>query len=86
MYEGWYLLKYWMQAPSECIQGSGGKMEQSEIKKICLRCMRVSDDPEVCPFCGREKRGQQTWSKALAPGTILNNKILIGNILGILPR
>ncbi|MEE5989488.1 MAG: protein kinase [Lachnospiraceae bacterium] len=57
-------------------------MEQSEIKKICLRCMRVSDDPEVCPFCGREKRGQQTWSKALAPGTILNNKILIGNILG----
>ena len=44
--------------------------------------MRVSDDPEICPFCGREKRGQQTWSKALAPGTILNNKILIGNILG----
>ncbi|MCR5119075.1 MAG: serine/threonine protein kinase [Lachnospiraceae bacterium] len=57
-------------------------MEQSEIGKICLRCMKVSDEPEICPFCGKEKAGQQTWSKALAPGTILNQKILIGNILG----
>ena len=44
--------------------------------------MKVSDEPEICPFCGKEKAGQQTWSKALAPGTILNTKILIGNILG----
>ncbi|MBP3468658.1 MAG: serine/threonine protein kinase [Lachnospiraceae bacterium] len=57
-------------------------MERSEIEKICLRCMRISDDVGICPYCGREKTGQQTWSKALAPGTILNNKILIGNILG----
>ncbi|MBR1472215.1 MAG: protein kinase [Lachnospiraceae bacterium] len=57
-------------------------MEQSEIGKICLRCMKVSDDVGICPYCGKEKRGQQTWSKALAPGTILNSKILIGNILG----
>ncbi|MGN0345650.1 MAG: protein kinase [Lachnospiraceae bacterium] len=57
-------------------------MEVSEIKKICLRCMRISEEEEICPFCGREKAGKLTWSKALAPGTILNNKILIGNILG----
>lgn len=57
-------------------------MELSEIGKICLRCMRISDDVGICPHCGREKAGQLTWSKALAPGTILNNKILIGNILG----
>ncbi len=57
-------------------------MEQSEIGKICLRCMKVSDDVGICPYCGKEKAGQQTWSKALTPGTILNNKILIGNILG----
>lgn len=57
-------------------------MELSEIGKICLRCMKISDDVGICPFCGREKAGQLTWSKALAPGTILNNKILIGNILG----
>lgn len=57
-------------------------MEVSEIHKICLRCMKVSEEEEICPFCGKEKAGQLTWSKALAPGTILNNKILIGNILG----
>lgn len=57
-------------------------MELSEIGKICLRCMKTSDDVGICPHCGREKAGQLTWSKALAPGTILNNKILIGNILG----
>ena len=57
-------------------------MELSEIGKICLRCMKISNDEGICPYCGREKSGQLTWSKALAPGTILNNKILIGNILG----
>ncbi|MDE6687433.1 MAG: serine/threonine protein kinase, partial [Lachnospiraceae bacterium] len=57
-------------------------MELSEVGKICLRCMKISDDVGICPHCGREKAGQLTWSKALAPGTILNNKILIGNILG----
>lgn len=57
-------------------------MELSEVGKICLRCMKISDDVGICPHCGREKTGQLTWSKALAPGTILNNKILIGNILG----
>ncbi len=57
-------------------------MEQSEIGKICLRCMNISDDKDICPFCNHEKKGQLTWSKALAPGTILNHKILIGNIQG----
>jgi len=44
--------------------------------------MKISDEPDICPFCGHEKIGEKTWSKALTPGTILNNKILIGNILG----
>ena len=57
-------------------------MEYSEIGKLCLRCMRTSEDDNICPYCGKEKAGQQTWSKALPPGTVLNNKILIGNILG----
>lgn len=57
-------------------------MDLSEIGKICLACMRRSDDEGNCPYCGREKEGRQSWSKALAPGTVLNNKILIGNILG----
>ena len=44
--------------------------------------MQISDEADICPFCGHEKIGEKTWSKALTPGTILNNKILIGNILG----
>ena len=44
--------------------------------------MEISDNEGICPYCGKEKAGQQTWSKALAPGTVLNSKILIGNILG----
>ena len=44
--------------------------------------MKISDEPYICPFCGHEKIGEKTWNKALTPGTILNNKILIGNILG----
>lgn len=44
--------------------------------------MRISDDNDICPFCGHNKIGEKTWQNALTPGTILNNKILIGNILG----
>lgn len=57
-------------------------MDQTEIVKICLSCMKKSDDEGTCPYCGRDKAGKLSWSKALAPGTILNNKILIGDILG----
>ena len=57
-------------------------MNKYDIGKLCLRCMKISDEPDICPFCGHEKIGEKTWAKALTPGTILNNKILIGNILG----
>ncbi len=53
-----------------------------DYSKLCMRCMKKSDDIGICPYCGKEKAGSKTWSKALAPGTILNKKILIGNILG----
>lgn len=57
-------------------------MNKYDISKICLRCMRVSDNADTCPFCGRDKLGEKSWHNALTPGTILNNKILVGNILG----
>lgn len=53
-----------------------------DYTKLCMRCMKKSDDIGICPYCGKEKAGSKTWSKALAPGTILNRKLLIGNILG----
>lgn len=58
-------------------------MELSEIRKICLNCMNISEEEEVCPICGKPKRGTKSFGRALDPGTILNGKIIIGNILGM---
>lgn len=58
-------------------------MEASEIKKMCLSCMHMSKEDEFCPVCGKAKRGSKSYGRALEPGTILNGKILIGNILGM---
>lgn len=58
-------------------------MIASEIKKMCLCCMHMSKEDEFCPVCGKDKRGAKSYGRALEPGTILNGKILIGNILGM---
>ncbi|GEM_PF-1676796 len=58
-------------------------MEYSELSKMCLNCMHMSKEDEFCPVCGKPKRVTRSYEKALEPGTILNNKILIGNILGM---
>ena len=58
-------------------------MEISEIKKMCLCCMHMSKEDEFCPVCGKPKKGVKSYGEALEPGTILNGKILIGNILGM---
>ena len=41
----------------------------------------MSKEDEFCPVCGKPKRGVKSYGEALEPGTILNGKILIGNIL-----
>jgi len=43
----------------------------------------MSKEDEFCPVCGKPKRGVKSYGEALEPGTILNGKILIGNILGM---
>ena len=43
----------------------------------------MSKEDEFCPVCGKPKRGSKSFGRALEPGTILNGKILIGNILGM---
>lgn len=58
-------------------------MEISELRKMCLNCMHMSKEDEFCPVCGKPKRGVKSYGEALEPGTILNGKILIGNILGM---
>ena len=58
-------------------------MEISEIKKMCLNCMHMTKEEDFCPVCGKPKKGVKTFGRALEPGTILNGKFLIGNILGM---
>lgn len=58
-------------------------MEYSEIQKMCLNCMNMSMEDDFCPVCGKPKRGSKSFGRALEPGTVLNGKILIGNILGM---
>ncbi|MCQ2518270.1 MAG: serine/threonine protein kinase [Lachnospiraceae bacterium] len=58
-------------------------MEISEIGKMCLNCMHMSKEDEFCPVCGKPKRAGKSYGRALEPGTVLNGKILIGNILGM---
>lgn len=58
-------------------------MEISDIGKICLNCMHMSKEDEFCPVCGKPKKGSKSYGRALEPGTILNGKILVGNILGM---
>ena len=50
--------------------------------KYCSKCMNPIEETDVeCPFCGYEINAEIP-SHHLAPGTILNNKFLVGTALG----
>ena len=49
----------------------------------CLKCMQVFDEEyEVCPHCGQVAGAPPEIAFHLYPGTILNNKYVIGTALG----
>lgn len=49
--------------------------------KRCNGCFEyLSDDPEICPFCGYHD-GDSKNTKYLAPGTVLSGRYIIGNLL-----
>lgn len=58
-------------------------MDANELSKYCINCMtEISDQEDVCPYCGK-KIGEYTVNqRALRPMTILNGKYLIGRVLG----
>ena len=50
--------------------------------KYCSKCMNPIEETDVeCPFCGAS-RNAEIPSHHLAPGTILNNKFMVGAALG----
>ena len=48
----------------------------------CYRCMnKLEQNLKFCPVCGNEIVNQKLLSYALPPGTILNEKYLIGHVI-----
>ena len=53
------------------------------MKRLCMGCMQEYDARyEVCPFCGYVYGTPPKEAYHLTPGTILNNKYIIGKVLG----
>ncbi len=49
----------------------------------CSRCMRkIDDDTQVCPHCGYDPANVVINSQHLAEGTFLNNRYLLGGVIG----
>ena len=53
-----------------------------EVRR-CMRCMHeLAADQKFCPECGRPYGSVNMESFALKPGTILDGKYLVGEMLG----
>lgn len=49
----------------------------------CMGCMSIIDEEQnCCPYCGYQLSGGEQNGKALKPGTILNEKYIVGKVLG----
>ena len=51
-------------------------------KNLCLACMYDRGENQICPVCGWDENREFPPGQNLPPGTILQNKYLIGRVLG----
>lgn len=51
-------------------------------QKLCMNCFRVKGDFEVCPHCGFVEGTPPAQVFHLYPGTVLQERYLIGTVLG----
>ena len=51
------------------------------MKQYCFRCMQELKDGSYCTHCMQENKADNI-SYHLLPGTVINNKYLIGNYIG----
>lgn len=51
--------------------------------QLCFQCFRVKGDYDVCPWCGYTTGDTENQAYQLTPGTILNDRYIIGTTLGI---
>ena len=57
-------------------------MERAERHRFCPYCMSPVDTSEYCPICGLTRGSYQPPAHHLPPGTVLNERYLIGRALG----
>ena len=51
--------------------------------RICYECFNnISEEYQVCPYCGFKLSEYSTSERVLSPGTVLNGKYVIGRTLG----
>ncbi len=49
----------------------------------CLNCMEVYDDRyDICPYCGFQKGTPPKVASHLVPGTVLDDRYIIGTVIG----
>lgn len=53
-----------------------------DLSLICTNCFRVKGKTQVCPHCGKVGAPAPEEAYHLRPGTILNERYLIGEVLG----
>lgn len=53
------------------------------MSKICYQCFRtIQEEDAVCPYCGFRNSDCVVNERILSPGTVLNNKYILGKSLG----
>ena len=54
-----------------------------ENKRLCLGCMEKYDGgQDICPFCGYDNKTRPAEAIHLTPGTVLQNKYIVGKAMG----
>ena len=57
--------------------------DQNKREIYCYHCMEVlEEDDLVCPYCGHKTGERKENARALPPGTVLEDKYLIGEVIG----
>ena len=51
--------------------------------QICFKCFRLKGDFDVCPYCGYVEGEELSEAYQLKPGTVLQNRYIVGVVLGI---
>lgn len=50
--------------------------------QICFKCFQLKGDFDVCPYCGYVEGDKLSEAYQLKPGTVLQNRYIVGVVLG----